>query len=374
MLVFGCKLPTPKNKPRGRLGLVRPNVNTRPRDRLGHWRLCVLMCGYYRIARSAPNSSIQVMVRLFRLLLRPVEGFLAQCISISTEPSAFVRERVHLGDTRNFLRAAKFFFSTVCAAFFAEVATLYLLGIGNIAEPYYWLFVLLTSIPFVLFSFLLVRFVAPLSFKDVLHLCFYPIGAGVFTGAALTLVASAVVAALVAFGFIPEIRYDFTQGAGPEQLVPALRLALYDCLKGESLLYTVVAAGLQEAYSELKSPIDSLSYVRPVITVLYLFIAARFFMAAVDRRKAVVFGIACLAAVLATSANVLSLWAYLGGESFLLRLCGTARKRATWPRSYSRASAERFCSEVTSGKHKEQRVVGCISTRRRTRTSLQLSF
>jgi hypothetical protein len=44
------------------------------------------------------------MVRLLRLLLRPVESFLAQCISISTEPSAFVRERVHLGDTTNFLR------------------------------------------------------------------------------------------------------------------------------------------------------------------------------------------------------------------------------------------------------------------------------
>jgi hypothetical protein len=224
------------------------------------------------------------MVRLFRLVLRPVERFLAQCISISTEPSAFVRERVHLGDTTNFLRAANFFFSAVCTAFFAEVATLQLLGIGNLNEPYYWLFVLLTSIPFVLFSFLLVRFVARLSFKDVLHLSLYPLGAGVFTGAALTLVASAIVAALVAVGFIPAIGYDPAQWTGPEQVLPVIRLDLYDCLKGESVLFRVVAAGLQEAYSELKPPLDSLSYVRPVITVLYLFIAARFFMAAVKRR------------------------------------------------------------------------------------------
>jgi hypothetical protein len=97
----------------------------------------------------------------------------------------FVRERIRRGDTTNFLRAASFFLSAISTAFLAEVATLYLLGIGNMAEPYYWLFILLTSIPFVLFSFLLVRFVSPLSFKDVLHLSFYPIGAGVFTGAAL---------------------------------------------------------------------------------------------------------------------------------------------------------------------------------------------
>jgi hypothetical protein len=52
---------------------------------------------------------------------------------------------------------------------------LYLLGISNTAEPYYWLFILLTSVPFVLFSFLVVRLVSPLSFRDVLHLSFYPI-------------------------------------------------------------------------------------------------------------------------------------------------------------------------------------------------------
>ena len=64
-------------------------------------------------------------------------------------------ENVHLGDTTNFVRSAKFFVSAVSTAFLAEVATLYLLGIGNVAEPYYWLFILLTWIPFVLFSFLL---------------------------------------------------------------------------------------------------------------------------------------------------------------------------------------------------------------------------
>jgi len=98
---------------------------------------------------------------IVRLLLRPTERYLAQCISISTEPSAFVGERVHLGDTTNFLRAANFCFSAVCTAFLAEVVTLYLLGIGNLTEPYYWLFILVASIPFVLFSFLLVRACCP---------------------------------------------------------------------------------------------------------------------------------------------------------------------------------------------------------------------
>ena len=63
--------------------------------------------------------------------LRPIEHFLAQVISISTEPTAFVRERIHLGDTTNFFRAAGFFLSAISTAFLAEVATLYLLSIGN---------------------------------------------------------------------------------------------------------------------------------------------------------------------------------------------------------------------------------------------------
>jgi hypothetical protein len=243
-------------------------------------------------------------------LLRPIERFLAQCISISTEPSAFVRERIRLGDTTNFLRAAGFFLSAISTAFLAEVATLYLLGIGNLTEPYYWLFILLTTIPFVLFCFLLVRFVAPLSFKDVLHLSLYPIGAGVFAGAAFALVASAVVASLVAVGFIPEIKYDFTHWGGAEQMIPVNKRALHDCLRGESLAYTILSTGLQAAYNDLKPPIDSISYFRPVIGLLYLVIAARFFMTAVDRRKWVVFGMVLLAALVATGANIVSLKAY----------------------------------------------------------------
>ena len=257
------------------------------------------------------------MIKFFRLMLRPIERFLAQCISISTEPRTFVQERVHLGDTTNFLRATGFFFSAISTAFLAEIATLHLLGIEDVGEPFYWAFILLTTIPFVLFSFLLVRFVAPLSLKDVLHLSLYPIGAGVFTGAALALVASTVVAALGAVGYLPEIRYDRAQwGGSEEQMIQLLRLDLYDCLKEGSPLYKVVMAGLQEPYSHLKPPVDSLSFIRPVIAVLYLFIAARFFMAAVGRQKALtVFGMVCLAAVVATAANVLLVWYLLELEN-----------------------------------------------------------
>jgi len=108
---------------------------------------------------GAPGAITQFLRLTF---LRPIERFLAQVISISTEPSAFVRERIHLGDTTNFLRAAGFFVSAISTAFLAEVATLYLLRIGNLTEPYYWLFILLTSIPFVVIGSLLVRLVAPL--------------------------------------------------------------------------------------------------------------------------------------------------------------------------------------------------------------------
>ena len=74
------------------------------------------------------------MIKFFRLLLRPVERFLAQWVSVSTQPTAFVRERIRLGDTSNFLRAGSFFLSAISAAFLAEIATLYLLGIGDIAD------------------------------------------------------------------------------------------------------------------------------------------------------------------------------------------------------------------------------------------------
>jgi hypothetical protein len=254
------------------------------------------------------------MVKFFLLLLRPIERFLAQWISVSTEPSAFVRERIRLGDTTNFLRAVGFFLSTISTAFLAEVATLHLLGIGNMAEPYYWLFILLTSIPFVLFCFLLIRFVAPLSFRDVLHLSLYPVGAGILTGAVFALVASTVVALLVAVGGIPEIKYDFSQWEAAQE-GELYKRVVRDCLQGESLTYTIVATGLQIAYEDLKSPIDELSYLRPVITVLYLAIAARFFMATVDRRKSVVFGLVLMAALLATGVNIASLKAYLDWNS-----------------------------------------------------------
>jgi len=101
------------------------------------------------------------MIKFFRLMLRPIERFLAQCISISTEPRTFVQERVHLGDSTNFLRATGFFFSAISTAFLAEIATLQLLGIEDVGEPFYWAFILLTTIPFVLFSFLLVRACCP---------------------------------------------------------------------------------------------------------------------------------------------------------------------------------------------------------------------
>ena len=74
-------------------------------------------------------------------LLRPIERFLTRVISISTEPAAFVGGHIRLGDTTNFLRAAGFFVSAISTAFLAKVATLYLLKIGHLTEPYYWLFI-----------------------------------------------------------------------------------------------------------------------------------------------------------------------------------------------------------------------------------------
>jgi hypothetical protein len=252
------------------------------------------------------------MLKFLRLsFLRPIKRFLAQWISVSTEPTTFVRQRIRLGDTTNFLRATGFFVSAISSAFLAEVATLYLLGIGNLTEPYYWLFILLTAIPFILLCFLLVRLVAPVTFKDVLHLSFYPIGAGVFTGAVFALVASAVVALLVAVGYIHEIKYDPTQFGGMEQQIAVYKRAAHDCLKGESLIYTILATGLQFEYRDLKSPIDEISWLRPTIAILYLGVAARVFMAAVDRRKPAVFSIVLLAALVATGANYLLLKGYL---------------------------------------------------------------
>jgi hypothetical protein len=147
-----------------------------------------------------------VMLKFFGLaFLRPVGRFLAQWISVSTAPSTFARERIRLGDGLNFFNAANFFVYAIFGALLAEGTTAHVLGIGDLSEPYYWLFILLTSIPFVLLCFLLLCLVTTLSFKDVLHLSLYPIGAGVFSGAAVALVAAAVVGFLVAVGFISNI-------------------------------------------------------------------------------------------------------------------------------------------------------------------------
>jgi hypothetical protein len=124
-------------------------------------------------------------------------------------------------------------------------------------------------------------------------------------------VASAVVALLVSLGYIPDIKIDYTHWQESEELGVALfKRALHDCLTDRSFIYTVLSSGLQAAYNDLKPPIDALSYLRPVIAVLYLGIAARFFMAAVDRRKPAVFAMVLLAAFLATGANALGLKAY----------------------------------------------------------------
>ena len=57
------------------------------------------------------TGAADAIIKFLRLtFLRPVERFLAQWLSVSTEPTAFVRERIRLGDTTNFLRAVGFFF------------------------------------------------------------------------------------------------------------------------------------------------------------------------------------------------------------------------------------------------------------------------
>ena len=98
---------------------------------------------------------------LILLLIRHSQRFLANCIAVSTQPTAFFRERIHLGDTTSFFRAGNFFLSAISTAFAAEIATLSLFGISEATEPYYWLVTVLFSIPFFLICFLLVRLVAP---------------------------------------------------------------------------------------------------------------------------------------------------------------------------------------------------------------------
>jgi hypothetical protein len=66
-------------------------------------------------------------------------------------------------------------------------------------------------------------------------------------------VASAVVALLVAFHCIQEISFDFTQTGGKAQLIAVYTRALNDCMKQESVLFTIIAAGLQESYTKNSS-------------------------------------------------------------------------------------------------------------------------
>jgi hypothetical protein len=108
---------------------------------------------------------------------------------------------------------------------------------------------------------------------------------------------------LVDSGYIPEVKFDLAQWGGQEQVEGVLKNVLYDCLKQRSLLFTVVAAGFEEPYSKLKAPVDSLSYLRPIITVLYLAIAACFLASAAEPRKSLVFGLVILAALLTAGAN-----------------------------------------------------------------------
>ena len=118
-------------------------------------------------------------------------------------------------------------------------------------------------------------------------------------GAVFALVASAVVRSLVDVGYIPDINHDFSQwGLGEGLSRDAFDHLVSDCLKESSLLCTIVAAGLGDGYTNVKYPFGHISNIRPIITPLYLIIAAMFFMAAVDRRKPVVFGMVLLAALM----------------------------------------------------------------------------
>jgi hypothetical protein len=125
-------------------------------------------------------------------------------------------------------------------------------------------------------------------------------------------VASAVVRSLVDVGYIPDINHDFSQWGLAEGLSrDAFDSLVADCLKESSLLYTILAAGLGDGYSSVKYPFGHISNIRPIVTLLYLIIAAIIFMAAVDRRKPVVFGMVLLAALISTGAILQSLEYYL---------------------------------------------------------------
>ena len=269
------------------------------------------MLGGWGSPMGTSHRSALKWLGLVLLLFRPFQRFLADCIAVSTQPSAFFRERIHLGDTTSFFRAGNFFLFAISAAFLAEIATLSLFGISGATEPYYWLVAVLFSIPFVLICFLLVRLVVPLSLKDVVHISAYPIGAGMFAGAFLALLAATAVAALEASGFISEITVSPATMLQEVAADDYWQLMEINCLKEQSLAITIIASGMGDGYDNLKNPFDELSHIRPVVTVLYLLIAARLFMTATDSRKFLTFGAVLLAAVLGAASIEFGLREYM---------------------------------------------------------------
>jgi hypothetical protein len=170
--------------------------------------------------------------------------------------------------------------------------------------------VLLASIPVVIFCYVLLRLVAALTLKDVLHLLMYSGGAAIFAGASLSLAASAVVVLLVTIGYIPKVSFDYSQSGEVEQMVAVAKRLLHECQKRQSFIYSVLTAAFQETYANLKPPIDKLPWLRPVVSLIYVFVAATVFMTAVGRSKAFVFASVVLAYFLATVGSVFALALY----------------------------------------------------------------
>jgi hypothetical protein len=115
---------------------------------------------------------------------------------------------------------------------------------------------------------------------------------------------------LLVAGYIPPIKHDFTQWWEEKEAVAAMLRAMNECRKQESLIFTILATGAQDAYGDLKPPLSTISFIRPAITLLYLVVAAPIFTADIDRRKRSVFGVVLLAALLATGAHIASMRAY----------------------------------------------------------------
>jgi hypothetical protein len=86
---------------------------------------------------------------------------------------------------------------------------------------------------------------------------------------------------------------------------------LDDCLKRESLGFRILTAGYQEAFTQIKDPIGRVTFLRTAVAAAYLFITAVFFMAAVQRRKDLVFVLVLLASLVGTAATAFSASYYL---------------------------------------------------------------